>query len=338
METHPLVTHPWLKPSCGLERLPDALTIRNGPFKLTLPARADADVALERIRNEAGDRDAVASALCELTGKDPAAVQLLITDLVKGGVLLQHPNAEDRWFAADYIAYRLVDTYRTTLPAQLQATALSETLSAPDGRTVAVGLLLETYYFVRTAAWTSGSVLGRPMTDVQRRLLDAFFIEERDHAEAMAPAFRQLGLDEDEVRRGVASVENRLYQNVFYACGHRSAAHFAAALIVPEVPQHPAGTHGPTTDVLDMAQRLHGIPDGVARVFREHAAMDLTEDHGALPIRVISAEQAIGRNTATDLFRALRLAQDAYVLYLAGIVRHYRHWDGRPATAPAHQF
>ncbi|MFO0556149.1 MAG: hypothetical protein U0271_47670, partial [Polyangiaceae bacterium] len=161
----PLVQHPCLKRHSTVA--PDrqhALRIQNGPFEVSLdlprPAREELVIAL----TAAAPPGAFLPALARLFDLTPAECDGLVSQLVRAGLIIEHPDSRPATLRGDYLGWRLIDVYRTTAPSIWGKSPLFDALRTPGNRTVAIGALLEAYYRLRAAAPSAAAVLGRTLT------------------------------------------------------------------------------------------------------------------------------------------------------------------------------
>lgn len=334
----PRVRLPGLKRACEVAQGDGCLVMNNGPFRITVPTvRPFVAEDLTGLYNEEGTTSSLATTLGSLTGLDIDRAEELVVDLIRSGVVVEHPKADRSEFDGAYVGYRLVDTFRVRLDEQLRGNELLTMLQNRPYTELAVGFLLETYFVIRAANWTAPAVLGHAMTPRQRASLEDFFFEERDHAELMADAFATVGIDPADLRRSYAAPESCYYTYLFYAFGHMSVAHFATAIIMPEVPQLP-NVNSQARCVLSMMEQQHGIPRQLLDCFRTHSDVDLDADHGLLPVQLLAEEHSINAPTVEHLFDVLRLITAGYVSHLDGIVRRYRGDGQRLWSAPIGEY
>lgn len=164
------------------------------------------------------------------------------------------------------------------------------------------------------------------MSRTQRHLLEQFFVDEKGHAEHIYECFSEVGLDPAEVRVALASVETELFERFIYSCAARSPLVFAAALIIPEIPEVAPHSRTPDSRVLDlvgMAEEVQELPKSVCDCFRAHDHDNLTLGHESLPAQLISDRVVLSRHEADELFVTVHYAMHAYRTLLDGVVRRY---------------
>ena len=228
---------PTLKQECTVYSDGNRLIIGNGPFeiRMTFPN----DISAADINEFRSGRDGdLTTALTRMA--DGSETEGLVRELIRQGVIVEHPDHRRGPVDPEYLGHRLIDTFRRTTHRMWRSNPLISALRSSSDPGLSVGFLLESYFMVRNADWTAPTVLGHWLTRRQRTLLDEFFAEESDHGELMAGAFAEVGLDPDEIRAAHPIPETLSYNTYFFACGHQSPAHFATSLIIPGVPENPA--------------------------------------------------------------------------------------------------
>jgi hypothetical protein len=260
----------------------------------------------------------------------PAGTDALVDSLVRMGVLTEGDHSAA--LSGEYVAWRLVGIYRQALDAALRANPLIRALRhGKSGRTMQLGLLVESYHMVEAAKWTALPVLSHYLTPGQRALLTEFFEEEAAHGELLRADLQQLGVEVGDGAYDRGLPQTRAYANHFFANGHSSVQHFAAALIIPEVPQVVPGATGPATDILDL---LHDVPTGGLLHAREHGELDDVHGHGELPQALLAESSTIPWALARDLVAVVR--QTVYGLdeLLRGVHVAYAEQGPVPAGDP----
>jgi len=204
---------------------------------------------------------------------------------------------------------------------------------------VAAGFLLESYFHIRSASWTAAPVLGHSLTKNQRDILESFWVIERSHGEEIAEQFALIGLSPDAVRACLPAPETELFERFLFSCGHRSVAEFAAALILPEVEEIPAGAVA--LAAIESSESListyQDLPVALVKAFEEHEKENESLEHADLPVQLMHGMGSFSREQATTLFETLHYAIHAYDILLGGVVRRYKDWDGNhiPVLTPA---
>jgi hypothetical protein len=332
------VAVPMLKSTCTAELRQNAVVIHNGPFDLCLSAQhRPATGALRRLVERSPDPTAMISTLEVLLGCDRDGACRALELLTRAGVVVEHPAARPALLDGAYVAYRLIDHYRIEARRLWLDHDLFGALLEPAARAVAVGLLLETYFVVRNANWTSVAVLAQAMTRRQRQLLEDFFIEERGHAADLAAALTSLGFEVDALEIAHPAAQTLLYNQFFYTAGHRSTDHFAVGLIIPEVRLMPPGavhSAGQPPEVIDRIAEVHRLPRRVIDAFRAHSDVDLDAGHGELPVQLLAEHGCLVREWVDDLAMTLQLGMQAFAVFLDGVMRRYASGGCGLATGP----
>ncbi|WP_152514097.1 heme oxygenase-like domain-containing protein [Nocardiopsis valliformis] len=317
-----IIDEPRIKPGVFLSCENSTVSFKNGPFEVSFEAR---DKVPGELPNPGTSSVNLRSWLYSVLGTDsPEAIAGFIQKLVAQGVIIESAPLDA--FDGEYVGYRLVDYYRILINRLLVKNPLMHTLQNGAHKNVQIGVLLETYYMIRNADWTAPAVLGHWLPEQQRKLLQEFFEEESGHGELLADGFASVGLDPDAVRKGVPQPETLSYNLCFYTAANLSPAHFAASIIVPEVPQSPrASVHDNSeSDILSL---LTDIPDDLIRCARSHEEIDDDEDHGNLPVELLAVEGALSRDRIASLFEIVHQTTVSLDWLFRGVERHYSDWD-----------
>lgn len=333
-----MIATPCIKPGCRITQLPpQTLRIENGPFEvlLELPEPAS-ERALRVLDDRPTDPDLFRETLGEVLDADEASVEGAIQSLARLGVVTEHPERPREHYPGEYIAYRLLDRRRLRFLEVAGKHPLCDALAEPGRRDLALGMLLESYFHMRGARQITVAVLARELTARQRELLEDLFLDERTHAEQVVDGFALVGLDPDRVRRALAAPATQLLESFFVACGHRSVATFAAAMMVPEAPMFPPGAEvvDPLPDLLHLAEHVQGLPGALLAGFRRHAEVNELHRHGDVAVEVLAEAGTFTREQVAGLVATLDYAVDATGLYLSGIEQRYRSWDGQLVLPP----
>ncbi|MER5266935.1 hypothetical protein ABTZ99_33060 [Actinosynnema sp. NPDC002837] len=336
-----LVDTPVLKSTAKAVLRDGGLLIVDGAFEYRCPIAHPAVEAVEALNNREFRRLAMVEALATLRGGDLGSGVEAVTALVKSGLVVEHPAGNRRFHNAEYIGYRLIDAFRQWAPRLWNDNPLIRALRAGGRRDLGMGLMLETFFVVRAAHWTAPSVLAHDLTADQRRALREFFDEEADHSALMARDFAHLDIDPAQLGTAQSTPESILFNNYFFAMGHHSPAHFAASLIIPEVPEAVADPdsrkidpEGRPRDVLDLLEFRNDIPAAALAGFRAHGAIDEGAEHAMMPVRVLAEEHVISVERTRVLASVVAQGVVAYDQFLHGIHRRYDAWDGRLVLGP----
>jgi hypothetical protein len=109
----PRVQLPGLKRSCKVAQSDDQLVVTNGKFRITVPTvRPLIADDMAGLYNEAAQPNLLAMTLGSLTGTEISQAEQFVIDLIRAGVVIEHPKADRRHLDGTYIGYRLVDTFR----------------------------------------------------------------------------------------------------------------------------------------------------------------------------------------------------------------------------------
>jgi hypothetical protein len=333
----PLTYCPVIKRSCSITHERSSLRIQNGPFEIRIELPAEPDrAALDLLERRPAEPDGLRRAFAMLLGTDRATAQAAVDEMTRAGIIVEHPSHAPPLYSGEYIAYRLIDTFRCRSYDTLGTSELMMKLKAGGQRELAIGFLLENYFVIASARWTATAVLSHWMTRTQRQLLEEFFTEEAGHGELLAGAFAAVDLDPALVREAEATAETKLYQRYFYSSGGLSVAHFAAAIIIPEVRDDPKGTllpGGNSENSVGIMAR-NGIPDALVEAFKKHEHLDEETEHSSLPVRLLEEHGAVPPELARALLATTNLGIDTFELFLRGILRRYTDWNHRLQPAP----
>jgi hypothetical protein len=299
------------------------------------------DGAIEALNERPEADDAMVKALARLTGGDADSGVNAVVQLTRSGLVVQHPARPLELYDAEYIGYRLIDAYRSWAPSQWNNSPLIQELRRGGRKDLATGFLLETYFIVRDAHRTASAVLAHHLTATQRTLLRSFQDEEADHSELLVGGFAHLGLPPDQVRAAEPNPESALFNDYFFCAGHQSVAHFAAALIIPEIDEHPSqpvgqayDKDGTPRDLVDLLERSNGIPAEALTGFRRHAALDGDAEHAMMPVQLMAQERFFTPEVIRSLARTVAQGIAAYGHFMDGIHRRYRDWNGSLVVGP----
>ncbi|WP_191296678.1 hypothetical protein [Lentzea cavernae] len=297
--------------------------------------------AVEALNGREFRRSAMAEALATLRDSDLGAGEEAVSALVKAGLVVEHPEGGRAYFNAEYIGYRLIDAHRRWAPRLWNDNPLIRALRSGGRRDLGIGLMVETFFVVRAAHWTAPSVLAHDLTARQRSALREFFDEEADHSDLMARDFVHVGIEPAKLKAAQATPESTLFNNYFFAMGHQSVAHFAASLIIPEVPEYvldssgvKEDSDGKPRDVLDLLEFYNDIPAAALAGFRAHGAIDEGAEHAMMPVLVLAEEGVISAERTRVLASVVAQGIMAYDHFLHGINRRYDGWDGHLVLGP----
>ncbi|PYC87407.1 hypothetical protein C7C46_04825 [Streptomyces tateyamensis] len=312
----------------------ELVRIEDGTYRAAFPSSAVTLADLERWAAGGSPAELLADVRGWLDCPEPRAREV-VERLFSTGLLVDPEAARLDSVPGAYVACRLVDAFRREFPRVLRDAPLLRALAAGPDHGLAAGLLLETYFVVRAASWSAEPVFRHRMTAVQRAALEEFRASESGHGNLLLGGFAALGLDVDVLRTAEEAVETMAYSHAYGAFGWQGVAEFAAALILPEVRAAGADSARPGTDVLDLLEREHGIPEALIRRFRAHDADDVEGDHGGLPSLLLSEEHELGQAKVTRLFTVLRQMMDLYRGHLDAVHRRYARW--LPGEDPTRQ-
>jgi len=253
----------------------------------------------------------------------------IIEKLVRTGVIVDHE--ERKALEGEYVAYRLIDEYRSMVQQAWSKNSLFGVLRSDGNRDVAIGFLLETYFLVRSAQWTAVPALSHALSNEQRALLEDFYFEEKGHAESLRLAFSHIGIDPAILKVALPAPETEALSRHFYSCAQMSIAAFSASLIVPEVGELPNGVtwNGATPkSLIDRLVEVQKLPNELIEPFRHHESENDNLSHAELPVRLLSECGFFSRSQVKDLMRVMYYTVEAYHLYFSGILRRYRDGEG----------
>ncbi|UCM88677.1 hypothetical protein [Streptomyces marincola] len=307
--------------------------IEDGTYRAAFPAGGVTLPDLDRLAAGVSPDELVAGVRGWLGCGEPDAIAV-IERLFSTGLLVDPEAARLDSVPGSYVACRLVDAFRREFPRVVSGSPLLRDLAAGRDRGLALGFLLETYFVVRAAVWTTDPVFRHPMTPAQREALDDFRASESGHGELLLGGFSAAGFDTDALRRSQAAVETLAYAQSYGAFAWQGVAEFAASLVLPEVPALGADPAAPGVDVLDLIEQRHGVPGSLIARFRAHDAEDVEADHGGLPGILLSEERDLTPAKVERLFVVLRHMMDLYRSHLDAVHRRYAHWDPDAAAGP----
>jgi hypothetical protein len=308
----PLVKKPIMKPGC-VARLSEgnAVLIENGWRGLVVPCTELPSEVLVRI----------------LQGDCSSLPGELLAALVRGGVIIDSDLDNTKFISAEYVAFRLLDRFKDEASPTWNTSSIFHAMMKPGHQCIAIGFLLESYFHIRAANWTAAPVLSGSLTTLQRSLLEQFFVDERGHGEHIYECFSEFGLIPAEVHDALASTETELFERFMYSCASKSATIFAAALIIPEIPELSGDNKSQdgvgNSDLMTLLQEVQEIPLSVCSRFRSHDQDNANLGHESLPIQIISERVAMSRDEMDELFVTMRYAIHAYKGMLDGVVRRY---------------
>jgi len=336
-----LVKTPMLKRGCIAYLADGALAIEANENTFRCQISNPSPQAVEMLNSRPRQGDAMASALASLLGSDLDAGRAALSALLRAGLVVEHIEERPQFYDAEYIGYRLIDGFRCRASRVWNDNPLIWQLREGRRNDLATGFLIETYHIVRGAHWTASAVMGHHLTAVQRQLLRSFLDEEADHSELLAEGIGCLNLTTEQRKRLTPNPESLLFNDFFFAAGHHSPAHFAAALVITEVKSYYTqpedsvqdSASGPR-DLLDLLERGHGVPATALKGFREHAALDDASDHGLLPVQLLAEEQFFTRESVELLAATVAEGVAAYDQFLTGIRRRYDMRSGSAITGP----
>lgn len=306
----------------------DKVFIDNGPFQLEFNSHNDlSGFTLNEDSTPNQIRD---WSQAVLGTEDEGLLSSFVNLLVKQGVVLE--SRQKPSYDGEYVGHRLVDHYRQLLNKLLSVNPLMLELQSGAPKSVQIGVLLETYYMIRNADWTAPAVLGHWLPVDTRKLLQGFFEEESGHGELLAEGFSTVGLDPRKVRAGAPQPETLSYNLCFYSAANLSPAHFAASIIVPEIPQSPRQSVHDNSDQ-DILSLLTDIPQELIDRARSHEEIDDEEDHGSLPVDLLAMEGAFDKEQIFSLFQIVEQTTVSLDWLFRGVLRHYSQWDGEVSLA-----
>ncbi|MEV0381661.1 hypothetical protein [Nonomuraea sp. NPDC050643] len=304
--------------------------IEDGTYRAAFPARGVALADVERVAAGMSPAELVDGVRGWL-GCDEVQAVTVIERLFGTGLLVDPDAAGLASVPGSYVACRLVDVFRREFPKIVSGSPLLSALSAGPRPGLALGFLLETYFVVRTAAWSAEPVFRHPMTETQRELLEDFRASESGHGELLLSGFGAAGLDPGLLRASREATETMAYSHSYAAFAWQGVAEFAAALVLPEVPVGGAANARGGIDVLDLLQGEHSVPAALVAKFRAHDDEDVEADHGGLPGHLLSDEAVLTPAKVDKLFTVLRQMMDLYRGHLDAVHRRYAGWE--PASA-----
>ena len=273
-------------------------------------------------------------------GCDEAGARTVVERLFSVGLLVDPEAGRLGSVPGPYVACRLLDVFRRRFPRAVQGAPLLRSLAEGRHPGLALGFLVETYFVVRTAAWTTQPVFRHEMMPVQRRALEDFQASESRHGELLVSGFSAAGFDVDSLRHSPEAVETMAYSHAYGTFAWHGVAEFAAALILPEVPAPRPGGPGSGVDVLDLLALEHSVPERLMSRFRAHDDEDTEGDHAGLPALLLSEERGLTPARVERLFVVLRQTIDLYRGHLDAVYRRYVDWvpDERTPCLPDNAF
>ncbi|MFF4414289.1 hypothetical protein ACFYY8_17325 [Streptosporangium sp. NPDC001559] len=313
--------------------------IEDGTYRAEFPARAAETPDLTRLAHGVPPQQLL-SEVGGWLGCGEREARAAVQRLFSTGLLVDPDAARQEHVPGAYVACRLLDVFRRRFPAAVRDAPLLRALAEGPNPGLALGFLVETYFVVRSARWSSEPVFRHDMTGAQRAALEDFRDSESGHGELLLSGFAFAGLDVDVLRRAPEAVETMAYSHAYGAFAWQGVAQFAAALVLPEVPAPRSGGTRSGDDVLDLLARDHGVPDRLIKVFRAHEDDDVEGDHAGLPALLLSEERHLTPAVVEHLFVVLRQMIDLYRGHLDAVHRRYARWtpDAAAARLPDNAF
>jgi len=331
MNTSNITEHPILKPGCEISLI-DGCTLavinQNRALKLSSEIFGASDAKeISKLQTENGG-DQLERILDMLSGRDQTIRAKLLHTLTQRGVVVENPAFPPREYNAEYLAYRLIDTYRCRASAIWRANPLFTSLYREGKSALAIGFLLETYFHVRAANVTAAPVLLHSMTETQRELLENFFTDEMRHCRGLGSKFSALGINSDRLKTAVCAPETELMERFFYSCAVKGVADFAVALIVPEIEELPVQEKRSGNTVVDKIGKIHNLPQSLIEGFKSHHHENDELGHECLPVTLLKEFGKFTPFQARELFLTLHFAIQAYDNFLRGILLRYGNETG----------